>query len=47
MKSALLVIDAQQSFQARPYYTEAGKASYLAAQNALIEGAAARGMPIV
>ncbi len=47
MKTALLVIDVQESFRVRPYYSETGKAAYFAAQNALIEGAAARGMPIV
>ena len=47
MKSCLLVIDAQASFQHRPYSTERDMPAYLAAQNALIQGAQAAGMPIV
>jgi nicotinamidase-related amidase len=47
MHTALLVIDAQASFTRRPYFRPEGLAAYLAAQNALIDGAAARGMPIV
>jgi nicotinamidase-related amidase len=47
MKSCLLVIDAQASFQHRPYSTERDMPAYLSAQNALIQGAQAAGMPIV
>jgi nicotinamidase-related amidase len=47
MKICLLVIDAQESFRHRIYSTERDIGSYLAAQNALIEGAAAAGVPIV
>ena len=47
MATALLVIDAQESFRHRPFWSEADLPAYLAAQNALIEGAAAQGTPIV
>lgn len=47
MKSCLIVIDAQASFQHRPYFTPRDMPAYLQAQNALIEGAQAGGMPIV
>jgi len=47
MKTCLMVIDAQDSFRHRPYFTEHGLPAYLAAQNALIEGARAAGLPIV
>ncbi len=46
-KTALIVIDAQESFRQRPYYTEAGVAAYLERQQALIDGARARGIPVV
>jgi nicotinamidase-related amidase len=46
-KTALLVIDVQASFTQRPYYTEDGKATYLAAQNALIAHAKTQGWAIV
>ncbi len=47
MSSCLLVIDAQESFRHRPYFTAADLPAYLAAQNALIEGCVAQGVPIV
>ena len=47
MPTALLVIDVQQSFRARPYFTERDLPAYLAAQNALIEACAARQVPVV
>ncbi|GAB3184020.1 cysteine hydrolase family protein [Hydrogenophaga aquatica] len=47
MKTALIVIDAQASFQHRPYYTERDVGDYLRAQNALIEGCVSRGVPVV
>jgi nicotinamidase-related amidase len=47
MKTCLMVIDAQESFRHRPYYTAADMPAYLNAQNALIEGCTARGVPIV
>ncbi len=47
MKPCLIVIDAQESFRHRPYYTAQDVPAYLAAQNALITGCAAKGVPIV
>ena len=47
MKSCLIVIDAQESFRHRPYFTARDLAAYASAQNALIEGCAAAGIPIV
>jgi nicotinamidase-related amidase len=45
--TCLLVIDAQQSFRHRPYFSEDGMAAYLSAQNALIRGAQRAGWAIV
>ena len=47
MKSCLVLIDIQQSFRHRPYFTERDVPAYLAAQNALIEACSARGVPVV
>lgn len=47
LPTALLVIDVQQSFTRRPYFSAQGMAPFLAAQNALIQGAQERGLPIV
>lgn len=47
MSSCLLVIDAQESFRHRPYFSPERFDPYLAAQNALIRGCAERGVPIV
>lgn len=47
MKSCLVVIDAQESFRHRPYFSEAHLPAYLAAQNALIAGCLQRGVPVV
>ena len=47
MKSCLLVIDVQESFRHRPYFSEAALPAYLAAQNALIAGCVAAGVPVV
>lgn len=47
MKSCLIVIDAQESFRHRPFFTEQGLPAYLAAQNALIAGCVAGGVPVV
>ena len=46
-RRALLVIDAQASFTAAPYWSDVDLSAYLAAQNRLIEGFRARGCPIV
>lgn len=47
MKTALVVIDVQQSFAHRPYFEPAELPAYLAAQNRLIEGFEAAGLPVV
>lgn len=47
MRTALLVIDAQQSFVHRPYFDRDELPAYLAAQNRLIEGFEAAGLPVV
>jgi nicotinamidase-related amidase len=47
MKTCLIVIDAQESFRHRPYWNESLAAAYLGAQNALIEGCTAAGLPVV
>ncbi len=47
MSTALLVVDAQASFPARPYWDAADVPAYLAAQNALIQGFIAQKLPIV
>jgi nicotinamidase-related amidase len=45
--TALIVIDAQESFRHAPYWDPAGLPDYLAQQQALIDGARAAGLPIV
>jgi nicotinamidase-related amidase len=47
MKSCLIVIDAQESFRQRDYFTEADLPAYLNAQNQLIRGAATQTIPII
>ena len=47
MKTCLLVIDAQESFRQRPYFTDHDLPAYLAAQNALIDGCVANSIPVV
>lgn len=47
MKTCLIVIDVQESFRHRAYFTEGANAAYLQVQNALIAGCEARGIPIV
>lgn len=47
MKTCLIVIDAQESFRQRPYFTANDLPAYLAAQNALIKGSVAQGVPVV
>lgn len=44
---ALIVIDVQESFPARPYWVRDDVDAYLAAQNALIDGFAKAGQPII
>ena len=45
--TAVLLIDVQESFRHRPYWDPAGFEPYMARTNALLTGAAARGLPIV
>ena len=45
--TALIVVDAQESFRHRPYWTETDAPAYLAKQQALIDGAKARGIAVV
>lgn len=45
--TALLVIDAQESFRHRPYYSEADVPAFIARAQALIDGAVAAGIPVV
>jgi len=47
MNTCLIVIDVQESFRHRPFFTDDDLPAYLAAQNELINGCAARGIPIV
>ena len=41
MKTCLIVIDVQESFRHRPFFTEHDLPAYLQAQNALIDGCVA------
>lgn len=45
--TALLVIDAQESFRHRPYFRDDDLGTYVSRQQALIDGAAAAGLPVV
>jgi nicotinamidase-related amidase len=47
MHTALLLIDAQQSFRARGYWRDDDLPAYLSHTNTLLAGAAQRGIPIV
>lgn len=47
MNTALLLIDVQQSFRARPTWSDADVPAFLARTNALLAGCAERGIPIV
>jgi len=47
MKTCLILIDAQESFRQRPYFTTTDLPAYIAAQNALIDGCVAAGVPII
>ena len=46
MKTCLLVIDAQESFRQRPYFTDHDLPAHLAAQNAVIDGCIAHSIPV-
>ena len=45
--TALLVVDAQESFRHRPYWNDVDPPAFLASLQALIDGAKARGIPVV
>ena len=45
--TALIVVDAQESFRYRPYWTADDASAYLARQQALIDGAKSRGISVV
>lgn len=45
--TALLVIDAQESFRQRPYFREDEFLPYIARQQSLIDGAKSAGIPVV
>jgi nicotinamidase-related amidase len=45
--TALIVIDAQESFRHRPYFVEDGVAAFAERLQALADGAAKAGMPVV
>lgn len=45
--TALVVVDVQESFRHRPYWSEADLPAFLERQQALIDGARARGIPVV
>jgi nicotinamidase-related amidase len=47
MKTCLILIDAQESFRQRPYFTDGDLPAYLNAQNALIDGCVASGIPLL
>jgi len=47
MQTALLLIDVQQSFRARPYWSDDEVPAFLERSNALLAGCAARGIPVV
>src|ERR1700758_802026 len=45
--TALIVVDIQESFRHRPYWNEADVQAFLERAQALIDGAKARGIPVV
>jgi len=47
MQTALILIDVQESFTQRPYWSQTGADEFLVNVNALLDGAQARGIPIV
>lgn len=46
-KTALLVIDVQQSFRQRPYFTDDGLSSFFDRSRRLVDGFAKAGLPVV
>ncbi len=47
MQTALILVDVQESFAQRPYWSQTGADAFLGNVNALVDGARARGIPIV
>ena len=47
MPTALLLIDVQQSFCHRPYWSETDLPDFLQHTNALLAGCAAQGVPVL
>lgn len=47
MKSALIVVDVQQSFEQRPYWRADGVEAFVARVQKLIDSAKARGIPVL
>jgi nicotinamidase-related amidase len=47
MKQALIVVDVQESFRSRPYFSEAELPAFLANVQTLIDACAARGIAVV
>lgn len=47
MNACLIVIDVQESFRHRPFFSEQDVPAFLTAQNALIAGCIQRGVPVV
>lgn len=47
MKQCLVLIDVQESFRHRPYFTERDLPAYLQAQNALLQACLDAGVPVV
>jgi len=45
--TALIVVDVQESFRQRPYWSNDDAPAFLARQQALIDGARTRGIPVV
>ena len=45
--TALIVVDAQESFRQRPYWSDADAPAFLASLQTLVDGAIARAIPVV
>ena len=45
--TALIVVDVQESFRQRPYWSDADAPAFLRKQQALIDGAKSRGIPVL
>ena len=46
-ETALIVIDVQESFRHRPYWTDAGLSEFVSHQQFLIDGCVSRKVPVV